>query len=105
MRYLRRGRRPASSEAAIAQRLLDFLEHRRIVWAPRAHDDTGDLLSATADSESPVFAVDAVLKIRKRLTADLEGLAAQSPLAESIRAMQLSCRAFLDAVHQQAVER
>jgi hypothetical protein len=105
VRYLRRGRRPRSSEADTAKRLVTFLEHQRMLWAHRTSYDAGSSPSGTEEFASPVFAVDSVLKIRRRLTSDLEGLALRSPLAESMRAMQVSCRAFLDSVHKQTIER
>ncbi len=66
-----------------AQRLVTFLEDRRVLYGP-------------FDFEMPDHCIQSVLEIRRFLTAELQDLPARSKLAGHLRAMRASCRKFLD---------
>lgn len=48
------------------------------------------------DREIGPYVVESVLEIRKRLTEDLQDIAPDNVLAQSLQAMQATCRKFLD---------
>lgn len=75
--------KPAETERAMAQRIVTFLEDRRVLYAP----DSQEILA---------HCVQSVLEIRHHLTAVLQELPDESELAENVRAMRAACRKFLD---------
>jgi hypothetical protein len=75
---------PPPSEVVIAEKLLTFLSDRRVLHAFFADEVTS-------------YCTQSILKIRDRLTADLEQLNRASKLAQSLAEMRTSCRDYLDA--------
>jgi len=73
---------PPESERDIAQRVIAFLEDRRVLYEP------GEL-------EDPRHCVESVLRIREYLTSELQHLGSESKLTEHLRAMRAACRKFL----------
>ncbi len=68
-----------------AQKLVTFLEDRRVLYGP-------------FDLEVSGHCIQSVLEIRKFLTTELQDLPARSKFAQHLRAMRASCRKFLDAL-------
>jgi hypothetical protein len=73
---------PPVSEEDIAQRLISFLEDRRVLFYPYG-------------LEIPVHVTQSVIEIRKHLTEIIQELDSQSPLVIHLKAMRASCRKFL----------
>lgn len=67
----------------VARRLMIFLEDRRVLYV-------------RYDDERLRDSIDSVLKIRERLTNDLQKLDYASELANSLREIRTACRNFLD---------
>ena len=76
---------PSEPESAAAQRVIAFLEDRRVLYAPD-------------ELEVPEHCVRSVLEIRRFLTAELGRVDGGSDLSESLRAMRAAARKFLDSV-------
>jgi len=76
---------PTRSEAAVARRVVAFLEDRRVLYNP-------------GEMEVPAHCITSVLQIRRFLTAEIGRLGGKSELRTSLRAMRAACRKFLDAV-------
>jgi len=76
---------PPESEVVIARRVFTFLEDRRVLFVPSM-------------MEVPDHCVRSVLEIRHYLTDELQALAAEGGLSESLRAMRAACRKFLDRI-------
>ncbi|MEU5529354.1 DUF6650 family protein [Micromonospora chersina] len=73
------------SEREIIQRLVDFLETRRVLWMP-------------LNSENHRHVVESVLLMRSRL-ADVQGqLRHDSPARNRIRLLRLACERFLTSL-------
>lgn len=77
------------SEKEVAERLITYLEDRRVVM-----DRSGHAGAITAADHRP-YAVKSVRAIRARLGKDLDALDRDSKLAEAMRIMQKACREFL----------
>lgn len=75
---------PPQPEVASARRVLAYLEDRRVLYNPY-HLEVAEQC------------VQSVLDIRRFLTEVIGSLAADSKLADHLRAMRAACRAFLDA--------
>lgn len=73
---------PATSDAAVAESLLRYLEDRRVLYA-------------SADVEIAEHCIESVLDIRRELTNVLARGGIDPVLAGSLQAMRASCRAFL----------
>ena len=73
---------PPVDERDKARRLITFLNDRGVLFEP-------------FDLEVGPYVVESAIKIRERLTADLEDVAESSPLGESLVAMRSACRRFL----------
>ena len=76
---------PPEAERAVAQRVLAFLEDRRVLYVP-------------SEMEVPSRGVQSVLRIREFLTGELGKRTGDGQLTQSLRAMRAACRKFLDAV-------
>lgn len=77
---------PPESERTIAQRILVFLEDRRVLYNP-------------SEMEIPEHCVQSVIDIRKYLTSELQNISTKSKLNEPVRAMRAACRKFLDKIN------
>jgi hypothetical protein len=78
---------PPKPEIEIAQRLLNFLADRRVLFN-------------AYEMEVPEHCIQSVLQIRSFLTDLLGELPAKDGLPDMIRSMRASCRRFLDQVQQ-----
>jgi hypothetical protein len=76
---------PAESHTEVARHLFDYLEDRRVLFAPYDREESEDVVGS-------------VLDIRKRLSADIERLDADSELRKTLMAMRAACRQFLDRI-------
>jgi hypothetical protein len=76
---------PPEAERAVANRVLAFLEDRRVLYVP-------------SEMEVPHHGVESVLRIREFLTTELGKLSGTGQLVQSLRAMRAACRKFLDTV-------
>lgn len=76
---------PPEAERTVANRVLTFLEDRRVLYVP-------------SEMEVPHHGVASVLRIREFLTGELGKLSGDGQLVQSLRAMRGACRKFLDAV-------
>ena len=83
---------PPVDEQDKARRLLTFLEDRRALYHPY-HMEVGP------------YVIESILKIRERLTVDLEAVSKSSVLGESLSAMRAACRAFLDKTQKTDMRR
>lgn len=81
---------PPPAEVVIAEKLLTFLSDRRVLYAFFANEQVS-------------YGTQSILKIRERLTADLEQLDRTSELAQSLTKMRKACRDYLDA--EQSLDR
>ena len=72
----------SESDRTHAQRLLAYLEDRRVLYDP-------------TEVEVPHHCISSILQIRSELTETRKRLKPGSPLDQSVRAMQVACRAFL----------
>jgi hypothetical protein len=70
-------------ERVIARKLFVFLADRRVLYHPY-------------EMEIGPHVIQSVLEIRGRITSDLENISDNSPLRQSLKAMQAACRHFLD---------
>ncbi|MDR3491503.1 MAG: hypothetical protein P4M12_05575 [Gammaproteobacteria bacterium] len=76
---------PPETDRAIAQRLVTFLEDRRVLYTP-------------SEIEVPHHCVQSVIKIREFLTIELTKVDTKDVIIESCRAMRSACRKFLNTV-------
>lgn len=76
---------PPVPEVAFAQRLITFLEDRRVLF----NDN---------ELETPEYCAQSVIKIREHLTDTLQQLGANGNLADHIRPMRNACRNFLNSI-------
>ena len=77
---------PTEPEIAVAQRVITFLEDRRLLFNPFHMECLGDC-------------VQSAVKIREFLTEEIGKLPSKdSALAEHLRAMRAACRQYLDNV-------
>ena len=84
---------PPEAERAIAQKIIIFLEDRRVLYNP-------------SDLEVPDHCVRSVLQIRDYLTYQLADANEKKEFSESLRAMRAACRKFLDTVgHNEMIVR
>ena len=74
---------PAPSEIDIAERLITFLSDRRILFGVLANENLN-------------YAAKSIIKIRERLTCDLQELDGRSWLSKSLERMRQSSRLYLD---------
>ena len=74
---------PREPEIDIARRVLTFLEDRRVLYNPYHIEVAEDCVRS-------------VLDIRRFLTTEISGLAADSELAKHLRGIRAACRKFLD---------
>jgi hypothetical protein len=79
---------PPESETKVARRIVVFLEDKRVLYNPF-------LL------EVPEYCIQSIIEIRNFLTKELSELPENSELAQSIKAMRIACRKFLDNVSSQ----
>jgi hypothetical protein len=79
------GWNPTEPDISVAQRVLTFLEDRRVLYNPY-------------DLECPDHCVHSVVEIRHFLTSELGKLPGKDGLPEQLRAMRAACRRFLDTV-------
>lgn len=79
---------PPEAEAAVARRILAFLEDRRVLYAP------GEL-------QAPSYCSQSVLQIRTFLTTEIGQLDSESQLVKDLRQMREACRTFLDFAQTQ----
>ncbi|MBZ5552406.1 MAG: hypothetical protein LAO21_06775 [Acidobacteriia bacterium] len=76
---------PSDLEVSAARRVIEFLEDRRVLYAPE-------------EMEVASHCVHSVLEIRHFLSGELGKLGTKSEFAASLRAMRAACRKFLDRV-------
>ena len=76
---------PPEAECVTAQRVLAFLEDRRVLYVP-------------SEVEIPPHCVESVIRIRAFLTSELGKFSGEQELAQSLRAMRTACRKFLSTV-------
>lgn len=74
---------PPEADIDAAARIVAFLEDRRVLYVP-------------SEVEVPAHCVASLLEIRAFLTAEIGKGRLGQPLEESLRAMRVSCRRFLD---------
>lgn len=74
---------PSETNRAIAQRVITFLEDRRVLYNP-------------SEIEIPDHCVQSVVRIREYLTNELARLDSKDGIAEIFRAMRSACRKFLN---------
>ena len=74
---------PSAEEAAIAHRVLTFLEDRRVLYAPEEMEGAGHCMQS-------------VMELRDFLTGAIGELSPGSELAAGLRAIRAACRRFLD---------
>jgi hypothetical protein len=82
---------PPESDSAVAQRVIAFLEDRRVLYNPYC-------------LEVDVHCIYSVIDIRRFLTSQIGGLSADSTLGEHLRAIRAACRRFLDKEGPKRVE-
>ena len=80
---------PPKLESDIAQRVINELEDRRVLYNP-------------SEMEIPSHCVESIIQIRRFLTAELQSLNdtlnTDSNLGKTLNAMRAACRKFLDSV-------
>ncbi|WP_449412073.1 DUF6650 family protein [Pandoraea soli] len=81
---------PPETERAVAQRVIAFLEDRRVLYSP-------------SEVEVPEHCVHSIIEIRHSMTRELGALDRKSSIAQSLSSMRAACRKFLETV--QADER
>jgi hypothetical protein len=74
---------PPESDKTIANRIIRFLEDRRVLYIP-------------SEMEIPHQCVDSVIKIREYLTKELQVISSDSHLYEYVKAMRIACRKFTE---------
>lgn len=74
---------PPESERKIAQKVIRFLEDRRVLYNP-------------AELETPHHCIESVCIIREYLTSEMQQLDNNSNLFLYIKAMRIACRKFLN---------
>jgi hypothetical protein len=79
---------PPEADRRIAQRVISFLEDRRVLYVP-------------SEIEIPEHCIESVIKIREMLTSELCKLDSGDELAQSIKAMRSACRKFLNKVQSE----
>src|SRR5947209_17234776 len=78
---------PPEAEISVAQRVISALEDRRVLYVD-------------SEMEVPEHCVESVLEIRKLLTKEIAPLPQDAEITQSLRAMRLACRKFLDVVNR-----
>jgi hypothetical protein len=76
---------PPETDIAIAQRMIAFLEDRRVFYNPY-------------HMEVEYQCISSILETRKFLTETIGGLSDKSELASHLRAIRAACREFVDTV-------
>lgn len=76
------------AERLVARRVLAFLEDRRVLYVD-------------SELEVPYHCVQSILEIRETLSRELGTLKSEREIAQSLRAMRLACRKFLNLVGPQ----
>ena len=76
---------PTEPDIAVARRVIRYLEDRRVLYNP-------------SQMEVPEWCVRSVVEIREFLTCELQQGDGSSELFDSLRAMRLACRKFMDSV-------
>ena len=74
---------PTEAECAIAQRVVRFLEDRRVLYRP-------------FNSETPEYCIQSVIQIREMLTKEIGNLSAGNHLLGTLKALRAGCRKFMD---------
>lgn len=74
---------PPDTHREVARKLITFLEDRRALYNPY-------------DMETPVWVIESVLEIRRRLTETLGALDEDADISPHLRAMRAACRKFMD---------
>lgn len=70
------------------RKLITFFEDRRALYNPY-------------NIETPMWVIESVLEIRKKLTDTLEALDDNSDISPHLRAMRAACRKFMDETEKQ----
>lgn len=73
------------SDAAIARRIISYLEDRRVLFVPD-------------NAEVPAHCIESVLEIRRFLTGELGTAGDRTHVAPTIRALRAAARKFLDSL-------
>lgn len=73
---------PSEFESAQAQQVISYLEDRRVLYDP-------------TEVEVPHHCISSILEIRRFLSQMRQRVKRDTPLSNTIRAMQAACRAFL----------
>lgn len=74
---------PSESERKVAQKVIRFLEDRRVLYNP-------------SELESPRYCIESVCRIREYLTSEMQQINSDSNLFSYIKAMRIACRKFLN---------
>ena len=74
---------PPESERNIVRKLITFLEDRRALYNPY-------------NIETPMWVMESVLEIRKKITEVLGTLDENSGISPHLRAMRAACRKFMN---------
>lgn len=74
---------PPESERQVAQRVIRFLEDRRVLYNP-------------SELEMPRHCVESVCRIREYLTSEMQQIDSDSNLFAYLKAMRIACRKFLN---------
>lgn len=74
---------PSESERKVAQKVIRFLEDRRVLYNP-------------SELESPRYCVESVCRIREYLTSEMQQINSDSNLFSYMKAMRIACRKFLN---------
>lgn len=82
---------PPEPEIARAERIIAFMEDRRVLYNPCAW-------------EEPDHCVDSVIQIRAFLTNELQTLERQSEIALRLTTLRAGCRKFLDTLQRHGID-
>lgn len=74
---------PSESERKVAQKVIRFLEDRRVLYNP-------------SELESPRYCIESVCRIREYLTSEMQQINSDSNLFSYMKAMRIACRKFLN---------
>jgi hypothetical protein len=79
---------PPEFDREIVRKLIIFFEDRRALYNP-------------CNIETPIWVIDSVLEIRKKINDTLEKLNGNSDISPHLRAMRAACRKFMDETEKQ----
>lgn len=83
---------PPKSDRDIVRKLITFFEDRRALYNPY-------------NIETPIWVIESILEIRKKLTSTLEEIGENPNISPHLRAMRAACRKFMDETEWQKRKR